>query len=73
MSGDFPSASSIPPVNIMTPEPAAQGAQSAPRQPDSNAASARAAAPAAPKKSGAQKSRAQAPTSLAPAQADDNN
>ena len=73
VSGDFPSASSIPPVNIMTPEPAAQGAQSAPRQPDANAASARAAAPAAPKKSSAQKSRAQAPTSLAPAQASDDN
>ena len=73
LSGDFPSASSIPPVNIMTPEPAAQGAQSAPRPPDSNAASARAAAPAAPKKSSAQKSRAQAPTSLAPAQAADDN
>jgi hypothetical protein len=73
VSGDFPSASSIPPVNIMTPEPAAQGAQSAPRQPDANAASARAAAPAAPKKSSAQKSRAQAPTSLAPGQAADDN
>lgn len=70
VSGDFPSASSIPPVNIMTPEPAAQGAQSAPRQPDN---SARATAPAAPKKSSAQKSRAQAPTSLAPGQAADDN
>ncbi len=73
LSGDFPSASSIPPVNIMTPEPAAQGAQSAPRQPDANAPSARANAPAAPKKSSAQKSRAQAPTSLAPGQAADDN
>lgn len=73
VSGDFPSASSIPPVNIMTPEPAAQGAQSAPRQPDTNAPSARAAAPAAPKKSSAQKSRAQAPTSLAPGQTADDN
>jgi len=73
VSGDFPSASSIPPVNIMTPEPAAQGAQSAPRQPDTNAPSARATAPAAPKKSSAQKSRAQAPTSLAPGQTADDN
>lgn len=74
MSGDFPSASSIPPVNIMTPEPSAQGTQSAPRQADSGAPPSRAtAAPAAPKKTSAQKSRAQAPTSLAPAQADDNN
>lgn len=73
VSGDFPSASSIPPVNIMTPEPAAQGAQSAPRQPDANAPSARTAAPAAPKKSSAQKSRAQAPTSLAPGQAAEDN
>lgn len=74
MSGDFPSASSIPPVTIMTPEPAAQGAQSAPRSADSGTASTRVpAAPSAPKKTSAQKSRAQAPTSLAPAQADDDN
>ena len=74
LSGDFPNASSIPPVNIMTPEPAAQGAQSAPRQPDSNSPSARAtAAPTAPKKTSAQKSRAQAPTSLAPSRAHDDN
>lgn len=71
LSGDFPSASSIPPVNIMTPEPAAQGAQSAPRQAEAGTSSTR--APAAPKKSSAQKSRAQAPTSLAPAQAADDN
>ncbi len=31
VSGDFPSAASIPPINIMTPEPTTQGAQSAPR------------------------------------------
>ena len=74
LSGDFPSAASIPPVNIMTPEPAAQGAQSAPRPPDSGTPTARApAAPTAPKKTSAQKSRAQAPTSLAPAQAADDN
>ncbi len=76
MSGDFPSASSTPAVNIMTPEPAAQGAQSSPRP--SDAAGAQARAPAAAKKTstqktGAQKSRAQAPTSLAPSQADDDN
>ena len=73
LSGDFPSASSIPPVNIMTPEPAAQGAQSAPRQADSNSPSARAKEPAAAKKPSSQKSRAQAPTSLAPAKPDDDN
>jgi hypothetical protein len=31
VSGDFPSAASIPPINIMTPEPATPVAQSAPR------------------------------------------
>jgi hypothetical protein len=31
VSGDFPSAASIPPINIMTPEPTTQGAQSTPR------------------------------------------
>jgi hypothetical protein len=31
VSGDFPSASSIPPVSIMSPEPSGQGSQSAPR------------------------------------------
>lgn len=74
LSGDFPNASSIPPVNIMTPEPSAQGAQSAPRAPDGDASSARAPSePASAKKKNAQKSRAQAPVSLAPAQAGDNN
>jgi len=73
MSGDFPSAASIPPVNIMTPEPSAQGTQSAPRQADNTSGSARPASAPAAKKSTAQKSRAQAPTSLAPAHADDDN
>lgn len=78
VSGDFPTAASIPPVNIMTPEPAAQGSAQSPspnaRAPDSSPASARAQTPPqAPKKSAAQKSRAQAPTSLAPSQADDDN
>jgi hypothetical protein len=31
VSGDFPSASSIPPISIMSPEPSGQGSQSAPR------------------------------------------
>ncbi|WP_424630988.1 hypothetical protein [Bradyrhizobium sp. SYSU BS000235] len=31
VSGDFPSAASIPPVSIMSPEPSGQGSQSAPR------------------------------------------
>lgn len=77
MSGDFPTASSIPPVNIMTPEPAAQGSAQVALpvgRPSSAASSARAQSPPdAAKKAGAQKSRAQAPTSLAPAQADDDN
>jgi hypothetical protein len=78
VSGDFPTAASIPPVNIMTPEPAAQGSAQSPspnaRAPDTSPASARAQTPPqAPKKSAAQKSRAQAPTSLAPSQADDDN
>ncbi len=73
LSGDFPSASSIPPVNIMTPEPDAQGTQSNPRPPEGAAARAPAPPPAAKKKSSAQKSRAQEPTSLAPARADEDN
>jgi hypothetical protein len=87
MSGDFPSAASIPPVNIMTPEPSAQGSQAAHRaaepapvrpSPAAAAASNAAPAPAAPKKPAAQKpapqkSRAQAPVQLAPpAESDDN-
>jgi len=88
LSGDFPSASSIPPINIMTPEPAAQGAQAsraadgpaaarpaAPARPAATAATAASPppAPAAPKKQAAQKSRAQAPVQLAPpAESDDN-
>ena len=78
MSGDFPTASSIPPVNIMTPEPSAQGSAQTPppaaRASDNAASGARAQSPpAAAKKTGPQKSRAQAPTSLAPSQADDDN
>lgn len=74
VSGDFPSASSIPPVNIMTPEPSAQGTQSNPKRVEGNTVPARATdAPTAQKKTTGQKSRAQAPTSLAPAQADDDN
>ena len=72
LSGDFPSASSIPPVNIMTPEPEAQGTQSNPRPPEGAAARAP-APPAAKKKTSAQKLRAQEPTSLAPTRADEDN
>jgi hypothetical protein len=77
VSGDFPSAASIPPINIMTPEPAAQGAQSAARPAD-NAAAAHAPAPApkappAAKKPAPQKSRAQAPVQLAPPPPSDDN
>jgi hypothetical protein len=71
VSGDFPSAASIPPVNIMTPEPGAQGTQSSPRQAEGSTQPARAAT--SPKKLSAQKSREQAPTSLAPQRADDDN
>lgn len=86
VSGDFPSSASIPPINIMTPEPAAQGSQSTPRASESTAAAsapARAApAPAAaaappPAKRAApttpQKSRAQAPVQLAPPSESDDN
>jgi hypothetical protein len=67
---DFPSASSTPPVNIMTPEPGGPGSAAPPR-PGAPAAgtpapAARpAAAPAAAKKQPAPKS-ARAPTPLAP-------
>lgn len=84
VSGDFPSAASIPPINIMTPETAPQGAQ-ADRRPSEPAASppARSApaavinpqpAPAAAaKKPVPQKSRAQAPVQLAPPKESDDN
>jgi len=78
VSGDFPSAASIPPINIMTPEPAAQGTQSAARPADNAAATAHAPAPApkpapAAKKAAPQKSRAQAPVQLAPPPPSDDN
>lgn len=83
VSGDFPSAASIPPINIMTPEPAAQGSQAAQRPAAEPAArSAPAAvinpqpAPAAAAKKAApapQKSRAQAPVQLAPPKESDDN
>lgn len=83
VSGDFPSAASIPPINIMTPETAPQGAQAAQRPAEPGASpparSAPAAvinpqpAPTAAKKAAPQKSRAQAPVQLAPPQASDDN
>jgi len=83
VSGDFPSAASIPPINIMTPEPAAQGSQAAQRPTEPGAPppsrSAPAAvinpqpAPAAVKKPAPQKSRAQAPVQLAPPKESDDN
>ncbi len=75
-TADFPSSASIPPVNIMTPEPPLAGASSASRPaPAASAANtqsaaprpATAAAPAAPKKPPAPKARAAAPVQLAPA------
>ena len=67
---DFPSASSTPPVNIMTPEPGGPGsAAPLPRAPVPAAGApprpAPAATPAAPKKQAPPKS-ARAPTQLAP-------
>jgi hypothetical protein len=86
VSGDFPSASSIPPINIMTPEPAAQGAQAAQRSSEPATAPTAARnvhgavinpqpAPTAAKKTAPQpqKSRAQAPVQLAPPAASDDN
>jgi hypothetical protein len=83
VSGDFPSAASIPPINIMTPESAAQGAQAGPRPAEPGASppprSAPAAvinpqpAPTAAKKAAPQKSRAQAPVQLAPPKESDDN
>ncbi len=69
MSGDFPASSaSIPPVNIMTPEPPLSPPQGAPK-------TAEEAAPrtSAAKKPPAQKPRGQAPASLAPPAASDDN
>ncbi|HEY0234561.1 MAG TPA: hypothetical protein VGC86_05835 [Afipia sp.] len=72
LSGDFPASSaSIPPVNIMTPEPASPP-QAAPKTAE-DAASRTGAAPSAAKKPPAQKPRAQAPASLAPPAASDDN
>lgn len=85
VSGDFPSAASIPPINIMTPETAPQGAQAGQRPAEPGASppprSAPAAvinpqpAPAAAKKAAPapQKSRAQAPVQLAPPKESDDN
>lgn len=88
VSGDFPSAASIPPINIMTPEPAAQGSQAAQRPAEPAAAPAPRSAPAAvinpqpaptaakkaaPPPPQPQKSRAQAPVQLAPPAASDDN
>lgn len=80
VSGDFPSAASIPPINIMTPEPAAQAAQR-PSEPTAAPAPRNAPgavinpqpAPTAAKKAAPQKSRAQAPVQLAPPAASDDN
>ncbi len=77
VSGDFPSAASIPPVNIMTPEPVAQSAPAQERdKPENTASTPRRASPPAAKKAekhSAQKSRPSAPVVLAPpAQGKDN-
>lgn len=72
LTGDFPASStSIPPVNIMTPEPASPPS-AAPKTAEEGAPRA-GTAPAAAKKPPAQKPRAQAPASLAPPAASDDN
>jgi hypothetical protein len=84
VSGDFPSSASIPPINIMTPEPASQGAQASQRPPEPGASpparsapsaviNPQPAPPAAAKKAAQQKSRAQAPVQLAPPRESDDN
>ena len=68
-TADFPSSASIPPVNIMTPEPPVRATRSPP-------AEAQAAAPAAPKKQAAPKAPRpvqSAPVQLAPAPAAADN
>jgi hypothetical protein len=81
-TADFPSAASIPPVNIMTPEPAPGAARSAPSAANAQSAAPRPTAAAtttavAPKKPPAPKARAAAPppapVQLAPAAASDDN
>lgn len=68
-TADFPSSASIPPVNIMTPEPPVRATRSPP-------AEAQAAAPVAPKKQAAPKAPRpvqSAPVQLAPAPAGADN
>jgi hypothetical protein len=67
-TADFPSASSIPPISIMTEAPAPRAPAAANAQAPRPAANA--AAPAAPKKPAAPKAatRPQAPTAVAPVQ-----
>jgi hypothetical protein len=72
-TADFPSAASIPPVSIMTPEPTVSQTASAPRSPPSTANAqllspqpVTTSAPSVLKKPAA-KTRAQAPVQLAPA------
>jgi hypothetical protein len=72
-TADFPSAASIPPINIMTPEPplTPRGAPPANAQTPRPAAAANASAgqaPAAAKKQAAPKARAPAPVQSAPVQ-----
>jgi hypothetical protein len=66
-TADFPSAASIPPVNIMAPEPPPAASATAARPAASaNAAVPRPPAPTAAKKPPAPKTRAVAPVQLAP-------
>jgi hypothetical protein len=70
-TADFPSAASIPPINIMTPEPPLNAPRSAPAAANAQAAATR---PAAPKKPPAKpRPQPEAPVSLAPAAAPPEN
>lgn len=72
LTGDFPASStSIPPVNIMTPEPASPPPSATPKTAEEGVRTG--TPPAAAKKPPAQKPRAQAPASLAPPPASDDN
>jgi hypothetical protein len=80
-TADFPSAASIPPVNIMTPEPAPSAQRAAPSGANAQSAAPRPATttavatkkPPAPKARAAAPPPAPAPVQLAPAAASDDN
>lgn len=66
-NADFPTSASIPPINIMTPEPpAASAPRPAPAATNAQAPAPRPAAPSSAKKQAAPKARAAAPVQLSP-------